>query len=462
MAIAAVPEYLGSAFKTASPGLRFGIYLPIWTERKDQETEVKKRAEAKSKEGNEIADLLKQQGMDAVILKLQQRERNPLAKLWEKNDFAAKEVWQQVTTLTQADKNRMQALAVRQVALSQTCGDETMLILDAQSIAPFSTGLGNEHPLENGFAFLNPYGLPYLPGSGVKGVLRQAAEELANGEWGDAQGWNTEKCYPLEIERGKPPIRLSMIDTLFGRETMDGDKEHVRGVLSFWDVIPKIHGDHLAVDIMTPHQSHYYQKKCDPKAGNSDTPHESGQPNPICFLTVPPQSGFVFHVQCDRTRLKRLAPELLENDRWKELLKAAFTHAFDWIGFGAKTAVGYGAMSIDEKARQNREKQTRENREAEVMRIREEEEKARLAAEPEWKQIRAQVLKEKAADVRDELALLKALEDNRWPLPDEARQIAEEIARILRENKEWREKSDKKNPEKDRLYQRTLKVKKYL
>ena len=30
MAIAAVPAYLGKDFSQASPGLRFGMYLPLW------------------------------------------------------------------------------------------------------------------------------------------------------------------------------------------------------------------------------------------------------------------------------------------------------------------------------------------------------------------------------------------------------------------------------------------------
>lgn len=136
-----------------------------------------------------------------------------------------------------------------------------------------------------------------------------------------------------------------MIDALFGLESQDGDKTHLRGALVFWDVIPQIKGDSLAVEIMTPHQSHYYQPKKDQR-GNEIvvSPHESGQPNPISFLTVPPGSGFAFHVQCNLAHLERLAPELAREGRWKTLLEAAFKHAFDWLGFGAKTAVGYGAM----------------------------------------------------------------------------------------------------------------------
>ena len=50
MPIAAVPAYLGTDFSSASPGLRFGMYLPIWTNRADQENEVKSRASKKSRE----------------------------------------------------------------------------------------------------------------------------------------------------------------------------------------------------------------------------------------------------------------------------------------------------------------------------------------------------------------------------------------------------------------------------
>jgi CRISPR-associated protein Cmr6 len=56
------------------------------------------------------------------------------------------------------------------------------LRISAVSSAPFATGLGNDHPVENGFAFLSPYGLPYLAGSGVQGVLRRAAEDFLRGK----------------------------------------------------------------------------------------------------------------------------------------------------------------------------------------------------------------------------------------------------------------------------------------
>jgi DNA-binding transcriptional MerR regulator len=55
-------------------------------------------------------------------------------------------------------------------------------------------------------------------------------------------------------------------------------------------------------------------------------------------------------VVCDLPRLHQITPELARDGKWKALMREAFQHAFDWLGFGAKTAVGYGAMETDENA----------------------------------------------------------------------------------------------------------------
>jgi CRISPR-associated protein Cmr6 len=177
--------------------------------------------------------------------------------------------------------------------------------------------------------------------------------------WENDRGWRGLDAPQYSIERvrdgRKVTVPLSVIDVLFGREPPGGDRDHVRGALAFWDVIPQIKGDSLMVEIMTPHQSHYYQQKRDRKSGDSVSPHDSGQPTPISFLTVPPESTFDFHVVCDLAHLSRLtasrepgAPDLLGEGatHWKNLLAAAFAHAFEWLGFGAKTAVGYGSMLV--------------------------------------------------------------------------------------------------------------------
>lgn len=285
MAQAAIPSYLGNPFEQATPGLRFGLLLPVWT-----------------------AD-------------------------WRKDDTGAREAWRKIQKLTDADRARIAALGKRQQAMAEQRHGDARFCIIAQAIAPFTTGLGNEHPLENGFSFLSPYGLPYLPGSGVKGVLRTAARELQDGLFGSTCGWDQ------TFTVGNTP--RAVVDILFGNDPEDDTA--LRGALSFWDVVPQFKGD-LAVEIMTPHQGHYYQ--------DGQAPHDSGQPNPILFLAIPPGAGFTFHVACD---LARLPDELKADNRWQTLLQTAFEHAFDWLGFGAKTAVGYGAMREDPAERKSKE-----------------------------------------------------------------------------------------------------------
>lgn len=456
MPIAAVPAYLQrSDFKAASPGLRFGLLLPIWTDRADQEAQVQERAHKRSPEGQEINSLLARAGMDAAIAHLTQRQRLP--SQWEKNDFAARHAWSEIQPLTPGDLALQRALAERQAGLAAALGGTLHLRIDAQSIAPFTTGLGNEHPLENGFAFLNPYGLPYLPGSGVKGVIRQAARELASGDWADTGGWSTAPRHEIRIQQGKQEIilQLSDLDVLFGLQSKDGDKQHFRGVLSFWDLIPSLSGNALMVEIMTPHQTHYYQ--------HGESPHESGQPNPISFLTVPPGSRFTFHVTCDPTRLPML---LAQDSQWQHLLRAAFEHAFTWLGFGAKTAVGYGAMARDAaaeaRAEQARAEQQAAKQQAAEAQAREQARQAALAQLSPVERSIQEFLDTRADPNQAEIsAVIAAVKQGHWSDEDKPA-VADWLKQRMQASKGWREQSAKKNPNKDKEYQNTLLVKQWL
>ncbi len=388
MGIAAVPRYLRQEdFSGAPPGHRFGLYFPYWRE-----------------------------------------------TTWEADSNQKTAALNQVISLDQSCQKQIKALRQRQVALAECCAPE-ILILPATSTAPFMTGTGMEHPLENGFSFLNPYGLPYLPGSGVKGVLRRAAEELVSGDYGDPEGWNQDA-----------------IDALFGRETEAGDSETARnrGALMFWDVIPEPAGGKLAVDIMTPHYGDYYQ-------GNT-TPHDSGQPNPIPFLVIPPGSSFTFHVQCNPV----LLPKTLR-DSWPILLEAAFRHAFEWLGFGAKTAVGYGQFPGDalEKAKAEREAAVQRRQEEAAKERAEAERREKLAAMSPLDRAIEEVVAAVPQGQPRYKAILNALKQGKWS-GDEARQVAESIRSLMTQAGAWRVKSEKKKPEKDEPYQATLAVLAYL
>jgi len=321
MSIAAIPQYLKRHDPAlASPALRFGLLLPVWS--------------------------------------------HDFAK--EKED---QKTWEFICKLNDNELRLMHALSMRQAeSLHHMLEDDRMVAFDAISTAPFTTGLGNEHPLENGFAFLSPYGLPYLPGSGVKGVLRQAARELAeHHQWGETHAWSD-----------------AAITALFGAEDANNARS---GALIFHDVIPQLRSSKLMVEIMTPHQSKYYQ--------GQEAPHDSGQPNPIKFLTIPPDTGFRFLVGCNKTLLQHDGLDLGEENAWQDLLEAAFEHAFNWLGFGAKTAVGYGVMQRDHKAEQQRAQQAAEQ--------------ARLRAEQ-------QALEAELADLPADAAELKRQQrQHNWP-----------------------------------------------
>lgn len=435
MPIAAVPHYLGRDFSSASPGLRFGMYLPLWgINRRTQEL------------------LWSTSDIDYAVRGQDRQER----QIKVENKVSA---LKQACKLTDNDQATLRALAQRQAAIAQTTAH--LLALDAIATAPFTTGLGNEHPLENGFAFLNPYGLPYLPGSGIKGVLRQAARELASGEWGDAFGWSTERIHLLE-RKGERATELTMLDVLFGRETEDGDSGHVRGALGFWDALPQIPCDHLAVDIMTPHQSHYYQQKTDRKSGDSASPHDSGAPNPISFLTLPPGTRFAFHVQCDLAHLQRLAPDLAEGNRWQTLLTAAFTHAFEWLGFGAKTAVGYGAMQVDQSALKRRAQEAADQKAQEERKEAQRQRQAALETmSPVDRAINECLDARKDKNLGAIPALKNAIKAGQWQ-GDMKRDIALRLREMMQAAKKWKESTQAKKPEKDGDYQDTLLVKTWI
>ena len=477
---AAVPEYLGSDFSTASPALRFGMYLKLW----GIDFRSKKNLWATHDVNNKAA-------------------KNSIAR--EFKDENKTSALNAATPLNESERESMAAHAKRQQTVFQATGGGNGLELIAQSVAPFTTGLGNEHPLENGFAFLNPYGLPYLPGSSVKGTVRRAAEELAHPDFfRDDRGWTLPSIWLLfgfepwlasrkpdaeweqwidgfSVSRADVEAYLDAVldETSAVHEELKRDvlaatdprrallrerRLHVRGALEFWDVVPQIDGKALAVEIMTPHQSHYYQNQ---EHAGSVSPHDSGKPNPIPFLTVPPGSEFVFHVRCDR---RRLPQNLAADDRWRALLSRAFEHAFEWLGFGAKTAVGYGAMARnregERQARQDRANQEYAARERaaqeESERKAKAREEARLAVLPPIEREIETVLRDRPdRNVPEITCIMQAVRDGCWT--GEAKlEVAAWLKNRMESEKRWRETSQKKNPAKDFDHQKTLRVRAWL
>ncbi len=168
----------------------------------------------------------------------------------------------------------------------------------------FVTGLGRSHPVENGFAWHHTLGVAHLPGSSVKGIVRNWAKQWA--EWKDGDdGTKT-------------------IERIFGPDNKS--KEHNIGSVIFLDALP-IEPVQLKPDVMTPHYDPYYK-------GNGP-PADWYDPIPIPFLVVDSDQKFIFG----------LMPRNPDNPQDTDDCKTAgnwLREALENIGAGAKTAVGYG------------------------------------------------------------------------------------------------------------------------
>jgi CRISPR-associated protein Cmr6 len=165
----------------------------------------------------------------------------------------------------------------------------------------FVTGLGRNHPVENGFAWRHDLGTPYIAGSSLKGLARAYARD-----WVGLDDDETLK----RIFGPKPVAGLAI------------------GSVAFLDALPIVPVA-LDMDVMTPHYGPWYQGE------TNAVPADWYSPTPIPFLTVAPGQTFVFSV-LPRNRLNRQDQE--DCKKAADLLK----EALETLGAGAKTAVGYG------------------------------------------------------------------------------------------------------------------------
>ena len=140
------------------------------------------------------------------------------------------------------------------------------------------------------------------------------------------------------------------------------------------------------------------------------------------------------------------------------MLEAAFAHAFLWLGFGAKTSVGYGAMQEDPKAGAREAARQQAQAEATRRAQKEAEREAALAQmSPLDREIREFLDARQDKNQPDLSALIGGLKKGRWSGVNKIA-VAERAKAMMLSAKKWREKSEKKNPDKDNDYQDTLKV----
>ncbi|MGI6393639.1 MAG: type III-B CRISPR module RAMP protein Cmr6 [bacterium] len=160
-------------------------------------------------------------------------------------------------------------------------------------------GIGEESIYETGITLHHIYGIPYIPGQAIKGVVR-----------------NSYIVENFEKDENKALKNSEFIEIF-------GDQKRA-GKVVFYDSFP-MHSFKPEMDIMNPHYGDYYS--------GTKPPADYLSPVLIPFLAVPKGVKFSFLLSMTQNHYKEEIMEKAKN----LTLKALTEH-----GIGAKTAVGYG------------------------------------------------------------------------------------------------------------------------
>ncbi|MBA2288141.1 MAG: type III-B CRISPR module RAMP protein Cmr6 [Ktedonobacteraceae bacterium] len=176
-------------------------------------------------------------------------------------------------------------------------------------------GLGHESVVETSVALHRTYGVPYIPGSALKGLAASYARQVV-------------KAYP---------DREATCHAIFGDTTE-------AGYVTFFDALYQPGSAHkpdsahkpnsanddrpLSPDVITVHHKQYYQ-------GGQEPPADWDNPNPIPFLSA---TGSYL--------VALAAPDVEGGPAWVRAAFEILGLALKDMGIGAKTSSGYGRMEL--------------------------------------------------------------------------------------------------------------------
>lgn len=191
--------------------------------------------------------------------------------------------------------------SLQDLRLNVAAGDESMHVdwREAMALGRLAVGLGAEGVLENAIALHRTYGVPYIPGSALKGLAAAFARQRLT-------GW----------EKDSEPYKVLFGDT------------STAGYITFFDAlyVPDSAGPSgsspLAPDVITVHHPKYYQ--------GGEVPADWDSPTPVSFVSA---TG---------SYLVALAGP----KAWVDLAFQILGWALESMGVGAKTSSGYGRMRL--------------------------------------------------------------------------------------------------------------------
>ncbi len=229
---------------------------------------------------------------------------------------------------------------LRQAAYCRSMGKAgwKAFVFHAKLKSPFVSGLGMSHPTETGLVLDHTIGVPYIPATSQKGVLRVA--HLVNTLLDD-NGKDKDRDQLLKegvLRKGKEADEFfwnedDAFKTLFG---YSGKTDSLAGQLVVLDAYP-LTTPELGEEILNPHYPDYYKK--------NRGPTEDQSPIPVKFLVAQPGAEFVFRVMLRRPLAKAPLGEDAQR-RLETVVLKNIRRALTEEGFGAKTALGFGRFEI--------------------------------------------------------------------------------------------------------------------
>jgi CRISPR-associated protein Cmr6 len=256
-------------------------------------------------------------------------------------------------------------------------------------------GIGGESVYETNMTLHHNYGIPYLPSSSIKGVLRswiitQVFAKLENAP-------HDEQNHPLINAEYRAITSSKLFCTIFGcpkeskrvvfrnnepLKNKDGDyiydenatlnvfkkevkyqdvsptgeiqnktkivSKELQGSITFFDGIPNV-APKIKTDVMNVHYKDWY------KDIGYQAPTDTQRTNPIHFLTVSNENKLQFHTHIaakNNPQIKEIEwyeifikdTSLTTDSSVLDLVDYWLKNALSFNGIGAKTAVGYGYM----------------------------------------------------------------------------------------------------------------------
>lgn len=220
-----------------------------------------------------------------------------------------------VTAVSERRAAALAALAGQQAGITDSTvrsGRSVLCLrLHAEPEWRLAVGLGNKaSPHEIGLALHGTYGWPVIPGSALKGLAAAWAESPESG------------ADPADVRRVLGGPRPG--------ERITPSSSARMGTVRFLDAIPEGRPVSVALDVLTPHVKPYYDALA---TGGTPVPPpaEYHNPVPLAFLAV--RGRFAVDLWGTSDKDLGLAGQ------W---LKAAGEE----LGAGAKTAAGYGYLSV--------------------------------------------------------------------------------------------------------------------